>query len=74
MKEIFYSTSENTDEVTKTDVETMTIDDCRMDELEEMLEQEKVKNSNLASKFEDTETSLKQQIDTNSQLNLQLKE
>ena len=52
----------------------MTIDDCRMDELEEMLEQEKVKNSNLASKFEDTETSLKQQIDTNSQLNLQLKE
>ena len=52
----------------------MTIDDCRMDELEAMLEQEKVKNSNLASKFEDTETCLKQQIDTNSQLNLQLKE
>ena len=52
----------------------MTIDDSRMDELEELLEQEKAKNSNLTSKFENTESCLKQQTDANAQLSIQLKE
>ena len=70
----YFSISENPIEITKTDVETMTIDDSRMDELEELLEQEKVKNSNLTSKFENTESCLKQQTDSNAQLSIQLKE
>ena len=52
----------------------MTTDDSRMEELEELLEQEKLKNSNLTSKFEIAENCLKQQSDSNAQLNIQLKE
>ena len=52
----------------------MTIDDCHIDKLEEMLEEEKVKYSNLTSELEQSQTCLKQQNDINAQLNLQIKE
>ena len=52
----------------------MTVDDCRLDELTNFLEQEKIKNSNLTTEFENSTTCLKQQNDINAQLSLQLKE
>ena len=52
----------------------MTVDDCRLDELTNFLEQEKLKNSNLTTEFENSTTCLKQQNDINAQLSLQLKE
>ena len=71
---VLFSTSENSIEVTKKDEETMTVDDFRLDELTNFLEQEKIKNSNLTTEFENSTTCLKQQNDINVQLSLQLKE
>ena len=74
LENVLFSTSENSIEVTKKDEETMTVDDFRLDELTNFLEQEKLKNSNLTTEFENSTTCLKQQNDINAQLSLQLKE
>ena len=71
---VLFSTSENSIEITKKDEETMTVDDCRLDELTNFLEQEKIKISNLTTEFENSTTCLKQQNNINAQLSLQLKE